>query len=177
MFSVRPFNFGIVYSNSHVFTHPGPTPEGGLVLQQLLYADEIRSMKDLDLPDIDVKKTELDLAVMLIEQSAQETFDPAQYTDEEKQRIEEAIDQKIADKEIAVSEESAKGGGKVIDLMEARRASLAKKGAPGAKAPAAASRKSARRNDEPEEKATGTHGRPTPIRAAPAKKPTPKKSQ
>jgi DNA end-binding protein Ku len=154
-----------------------PSQEGGLVLQQLLYADEVRSMKDLDLPDIDVKKTELDLAVMLIEQTAQDAFNPAQYSDEEKQRIEEVIEQKIAGKEIAVSEEPAKEGGKVIDLMEALRASLAKKGkgTPAAKSAAApTTRKSARRTEEEEhnQAATGTHGK-----TRPAKPPAPKKTK
>ena len=29
--------------------------EDGLVMQQLLYADEVRSIKDLDIPKMDVK--------------------------------------------------------------------------------------------------------------------------
>ncbi|MFC3110355.1 Ku protein, partial [Undibacterium arcticum] len=104
-----------------------PSSDGGLVLQQLLYGDEVRSMKELGIPETEVKPSELELAIMLIEQSAQDTFDPAQYEDEEKKRIEAAIDQKIAGKEVTVSEEPEMGGGKVIDLMEALRASLAKK--------------------------------------------------
>ncbi|MFD2274671.1 hypothetical protein ACFS07_35830 [Undibacterium arcticum] len=62
-----------------------PSLEGGLVLQQLLYGDEVRSMKDLGIPETEVKPSELELAIMLIEQSAQDTFDPAEYEDEEKE--------------------------------------------------------------------------------------------
>ncbi|MFC3110351.1 Ku protein, partial [Undibacterium arcticum] len=138
-----------------------PSLEGGLVLQQLLYGDEVRSMKDLGIPETEVKPSELELAIMLIEQSAQDTFDPAEYEDEEKKRIEAAIDQKIAGKEVTVSEEPEKGGGKVIDLMEALRASLAKKtGTTVADAPKA--RKTAKR--------VTTATEPAPARKTRAKK-------
>ena len=57
-------------------------------------------------------------------------FDPAAYVDEEKKRIEAAIQKKIEGEEIAVSEEEGKGGAQIIDLMEALRASLDKGGKP-----------------------------------------------
>lgn len=107
-----------------------PSADGGLVLQQLLYADEVRSLKELNIPDTEVKKAELDLAVSLIEQISQDSFDPGEYEDEEKKRIEAAVDEKVAGKEITVSEEPEEGGGQVIDLMAALRASLGKKAAP-----------------------------------------------
>src|SRR5215470_17385768 len=56
--------------------------EEGLVMQQLLYAEEVRAMKDLEIPPTEVKPAELKLAQMLIEQQASDTFDPSQYTDE-----------------------------------------------------------------------------------------------
>jgi DNA end-binding protein Ku len=127
----------------------------GLVLQQLLYASEVRSMKDLEIEKTEVKKPELTLALQLIDQIAEDSYDPSAYKDEEKQRIEAAIDEKIAGKQIAVSAEPEPGGGQVIDLMDALRASLEKKKA--AKAPAAVVepaaetkvRKAARRAEEP----------------------------
>ncbi len=82
-----------------------------------------------------MKKPELTLALQLIEQISEDSYDPAAYKDEEKQRIEAAIDEKIAGKQIAVSAEPQPGGGQVIDLMDALRASLEKKKA--AQAPAA----------------------------------------
>jgi DNA end-binding protein Ku len=107
-----------------------PSPEGGLVLQQLLYADEVRSMKDLSLPETEVKKAELDLAISLIEQISQDSYDPTEYKDEEKERVEAAVEEKVQGHEITVAEEPQHGGGQVIDLMAALRASLGKKGAP-----------------------------------------------
>jgi DNA end-binding protein Ku len=119
----------------------------GLILQQLLYATEVRSMKELEIEKTDVKKPELNLALQLIEQIAEPTYDPAAYEDEEKKRVEAAIDEKIAGKQIAVSAEPEPGTGQVIDLMEALRASLGKK-APAAEtvaAPAEKERKGAKR--------------------------------
>ncbi|MEN3363408.1 MAG: end-binding protein Ku [Burkholderiales bacterium] len=135
-----------------------PSPEGGLVLQQLLYAKEVRSMKELGVDLTEVKKPELELAVQLIEQITQDEFDPNEYEDEVMKRIEAAVDAKIAGQEITVSEEPETGGAQVIDLMEALRQSLASKGAPAksgaAKSDAAAKpRKSAKRVAAAEEPA------------------------
>jgi DNA end-binding protein Ku len=111
--------------------------EEGLVLQQLLYADEVRSMKELDIEKVDVAKPELGLALQLINQIAAESYDPSEFVDEEKQRILAAIDQKIAGNEIAESAAPAPASGQVIDLMEALRASLAGKKTATPSAPAA----------------------------------------
>ncbi|HEX7442096.1 MAG TPA: Ku protein [Caldimonas sp.] len=111
----------------------------GLVLQQLLYAEEVRSMKELDIEKVEVQKPELSLALQLIGQIAADTYDPSAFVDEEKQRIQAAIDQKIAGNEIAESGAPEPTSGQIIDLMEALRASLgAKKPAQAARAPAAA---------------------------------------
>src|SRR6266576_2692902 len=61
---------------------------GGLVMQQLLYAAEVRSIQEIDIPKTDVKDAELKLAQQLIEQQASETFDPDAYKDEVRERIE-----------------------------------------------------------------------------------------
>jgi DNA end-binding protein Ku len=115
--------------------------DDGLVLQQLLYADEVRSMKDLQVERADVQPSELALALQLIEQISSDSYDPAAFKDEEKARIQAAIDEKIAGKQIVVNEEeAAPAGAQVIDLMEALRASLGSKKAAArpAAAPAAA---------------------------------------
>ena len=101
--------------------------DGGLVMQQLLYATEVRSIKEIDIPATEVKAAELKLAEQLIEQQAAETFDPAAYKDDVRERIEAAIQKKVEGQEIAVAEAAPEGGAQVIDLMEALRASLAKK--------------------------------------------------
>ena len=51
-------------------------------------------------------------------------FDPTAYTDEVKARIEAAIQKKVEGEEITLAEPTPAGDGKVIDLMEALRASL-----------------------------------------------------
>jgi DNA end-binding protein Ku len=100
--------------------------DDGLVLQQLLYADEVRSLKDLSIEEAKVSPAELQLALQLIDQGSEETYDPTAYKDEEKARILAAIDEKIAGKQIVASArgEEVSAGGQVIDLMEALRASL-----------------------------------------------------
>lgn len=102
--------------------------EDGLVLQQLLYADEVRSLKDLNIEPMAVTAAELQLALQLIDQISQDAYDPTQYADEERKRILAAIDEKIAGKEVVASaHDEAPSTAQVIDLMEALRASLGKK--------------------------------------------------
>ncbi|MCL4800598.1 MAG: Ku protein [Burkholderiales bacterium] len=119
----------------------------GLVMQQLLYAAEVRSIDEIDIPKAEVKEAELKLATQLIEQQAANAFDPAAYTDEVKARIEALIEQKVQGREIAVSEEAPAPEAQVIDLMEALRASLKKRAPEGAETPArvAAERKPPKR--------------------------------
>ncbi|HEV8312554.1 MAG TPA: Ku protein [Burkholderiaceae bacterium] len=127
--------------------------DDGLILQQLLYAAEVRSMKELDIERADIQKPELQLALQLIEQISEETYDPGAFKDEERERILAAIDDKIAGKQIVSTEgQEPSAGGQIIDLTEALRASLAPrkaaaKAAPAApaEAPAAKERKAAKR--------------------------------
>ena len=102
--------------------------EDGLVLQQLLYAEEVRSLRDLDIERVEISQGELQLALQLIAQISTDSYDPTQYVDEEKKRILAAIDEKIAGKQVVASaHDEAPGTAQVIDLMEALRASLARK--------------------------------------------------
>jgi DNA end-binding protein Ku len=102
--------------------------QDGLVLQQLLYAEEVRSHKDLDIEKVDVSQAEMQLALQLIDQISTDSYDPTQYVDEEKKRILAAIDGKIAGKQVvAAAHDEAPATAQVIDLMEALRASLARK--------------------------------------------------
>ena len=74
--------------------------EEGLVMQQLLYADEVRSIKEIEIPETEVKPAELKLAQQLIEAQSSDTFDPSAYTDEVATRIEAAIQKKVEGQEI-----------------------------------------------------------------------------
>ncbi len=101
--------------------------EDGLIMQQLLYAGEVRSIKDLEIPKTEVKPAELKLAKQLIDAQTSDKFDPTAYTDEVSARIEAAVQKKVEGQEITMAEVPEGGGAQVIDLMEALRASLEKK--------------------------------------------------
>lgn len=134
--------------------------EGALIMQQLLYANEVRAIDELGIAATDVREAELKLAIQLIEQISSTEFHPEGYQDAVKQRIEAAIERKVEGKEISVSEAPAEtgGGAQVIDLMQALRASLGK-----TKATAAVGEE------------TGSRGRKPPKRAPARAEPAPRK--
>jgi len=99
---------------------------GGLVMQQLLYAPEVRDIGDVDIAAAPVKDTALALAKQLIGQISSDTFDAKQYEDDVRKRIETLIEKKVEGEQIAISPSVPETGGQVIDLMEALRASLQK---------------------------------------------------
>ena len=98
--------------------------QGGLVMEQLRYADEIRSIAEVPIPKVEVKKPELDLAVKIIEQASTDEFHPEKYKDHVRERIMEQIERKVEGKQITEEPEEAPKT-KVLDLMEALKQSLA----------------------------------------------------
>jgi DNA end-binding protein Ku len=109
--------------------------ESGLVMEQLRYANEVRSMAEVPVPKADVKKTELQLAVQLLDQASSESFDPTKYEDNARKRILEQIQRKVDGQEIT-EEPTEAPKTQIIDLMEALKASLKSKGAGGERKPA-----------------------------------------
>ncbi|GBD31111.1 MAG: Ku protein [Gemmatimonadales bacterium] len=111
--------------------------DGVLVMEQLHYADEIRSPAEVPVGKGEVKKQELELAIQLVEQAASDRFRPEAYEDNVRKRILEQIQRKVEGKEIVDEPEEAPKA-QVIDLMEALKASLAKAGVkePGERKPA-----------------------------------------
>ncbi|MBB4224840.1 non-homologous end joining protein Ku [Variovorax guangxiensis] len=103
--------------------------EEGLILQQLLYAQEVRSLKDLRIEQLEPSAAELKLALQLIQQISQDTYDPTLFEDEEKKRILAAIDAKIAGEEVVAAEhpEDAGSSGQIVDLTQMLKASLEKR--------------------------------------------------
>ncbi|WP_250518836.1 Ku protein [Caballeronia sp. ATUFL_M1_KS5A] len=147
----------------------------GLILQTLLYADEVRSQADIGIEETEIQPTELQLAEQLIDQYRVDSYDAAAYKDEEKERILAEIDKKIAGNKITAAPAVEQPGAQVIDLVEALRASLKK--TPSAEQPAAprAARKSARTAAPAEEAAEAAPApkRRAVRRAAAADHPTP----
>ena len=104
-----------------------PLPEGGLVMQNLMYADEIRPFSEVGVEPAEVKDQELLLAQQIIEQISTDEFKPEKYEDDVRKRVQEQIQRKVEGQEIQV-DEPAKPQTQIIDLMEALKASLAAKG-------------------------------------------------
>lgn len=97
--------------------------QDGLIMHQLRYAEEVKPWAEVPLPELPaLKPAELGLAKQIIQQIASETFSPEKYKDDVQARMRDLIDKKIAGQEITVQPEAPVG--KVIDLMEALKASL-----------------------------------------------------
>ncbi len=96
----------------------------GLVLQGLYYADEVASFADIEFGDeVEVKRGELDLAQQLIEQLANERFQPDKYEDEYRKELLSAIDRKVAGEEV-VTAPKPETREQIIDLVAALKKSL-----------------------------------------------------
>jgi DNA end-binding protein Ku len=96
-----------------------------LVLETMLFADEIVPVDDLDVPgdDVEVTDREEKMARSLID-SLTTDFQPDKYHDEYRERVLALIEQKASGQEITVEEPSEEPT-KVVDLMAALEASLA----------------------------------------------------
>ena len=100
-----------------------------LAMQQLHYAADVRRASEVEVPKTEVKPAELKLAQQPIDAQTADKFDADAYKDEVRGRIEAAIKKKVDEgQEITMVEPAPAGEGKVIDLMEALRASLEKSG-------------------------------------------------
>jgi DNA end-binding protein Ku len=102
-------------------------PDGGLVMQNLMYADEIRPFSEVGVEPGEVKEQELALAKQIIDQISTDEFHPEKYEDDVRKRVQEQIQRKVEGQEIQI-DEPAKPATQIIDLMEALKASLAAKG-------------------------------------------------
>jgi DNA end-binding protein Ku len=119
--------------------------DDGLAMHQLHFQAEVRAIKDLGIEPAQVSEPELKLAEQLIDHLSVKRFDPNEYHDEFKGRVEAAIQRKVAGKEVSLAEAPVtKAGDNVIDLMDALRASI---GAKNSK-PASKERKGPKRADD-----------------------------
>ena len=104
--------------------------DGVLVLQSLLWADEVRKPDFPALENVKISDRELDMAKALVS-SFESDFDPHQYVDEYQDQLRTLIEDKIASGNgVTVTQAFGKqpkpdDGGEVTDLMEALRRSVA----------------------------------------------------
>jgi DNA end-binding protein Ku len=122
--------------------------DDGLAMHQLHFKAEVRTVQELGIEAAPVSEAELKLANQLIEHLAVKRFDPNEFSDEHRARVEAAIQRKIAGKEVSLAESPVtNAGGNVVDLMEALKASLNARGS--TKAPEAKERKTPKRAPAP----------------------------
>jgi DNA end-binding protein Ku len=100
-------------------------------MQQLLYADEVRPLAEVPIPEGQSSEAELKLATQVVEQIASDSFDPAAYHNDVRERMQAEIERKVAGHEVA-SSAAPEQPAQIIDLMEALKASLAARGQPAA---------------------------------------------
>ncbi|HSL33448.1 MAG TPA: Ku protein [Candidatus Limnocylindrales bacterium] len=95
-----------------------------MLLTTLHWPDEIRSTKELDLPDeeLDFKPAELQMAKQLVAAMTGE-FEPENYRDEYRDALMQVIEAKVEGKE-AVAPEPVEETGNLVDLMAALEASV-----------------------------------------------------
>jgi DNA end-binding protein Ku len=98
--------------------------ENGLVMEQLHYPDELRSFGEVPIEDATLKPAELKLATQLVEQAASDEFKPENYKDEVRERMLALIERKVEGEDITLAP-TAEPEHKIIDIMEALKASLA----------------------------------------------------
>jgi DNA end-binding protein Ku len=124
----------------------------GLILEQLFYAQELRSFEEVPVGDGDVKDEELALAVQLIEQAASDIFEPEKYEDEVSKKVLSLIEKKIEGEEITAAPE-VEADDKIVDLMEALKASLGPDVGSGSKGRKPAKRASSSGEDDGKKRA------------------------
>jgi DNA end-binding protein Ku len=100
----------------------------GLMLHTMYFADEVRDFGEVDKgEDAKLKPGELELAERLVGELTKEAFRPEQYADEYRERVLQAVESKVEGKEVTSLAPQAQRA-QVIDLMEALKQSLGKRG-------------------------------------------------
>jgi DNA end-binding protein Ku len=102
--------------------------QSGLMLHTMYFADEIRDFGEVEKGgEAKLKPGELELAERLVGELTSEAFRPEKYADEYRTRVLEAVESKVEGKEVTSLAPQAQRT-QVIDLMEALKQSLGKRG-------------------------------------------------
>ncbi len=103
--------------------------QDGLMLHTMYFADEVRDFGEIEKgKSVKLREGELGLAERLIDELSHDEFKPEQYQDAYRNRVLELASSKVEGKEITAVEPEAQRA-QVIDLMDALKQSLAKRGA------------------------------------------------
>ncbi len=99
--------------------------DGVFVLETMYWPDEIR---EADFPELEKRVSVRDQEVKMARQLVQQlsgSFEPEQFKDDYRAALEEVVKQKIEGEEITIAAEPEAEPTKVVDLMEALKASVA----------------------------------------------------
>jgi DNA end-binding protein Ku len=103
--------------------------QDGLMLHTMYFADEVRDFGEIEKgQSAKIKEGELELAMRLVEELSNGDFKPEQYQDEYRLRVLDLVNLKVEGKEVTAAGPEVQRA-QVIDLMEALKESLAKRGA------------------------------------------------
>jgi DNA end-binding protein Ku len=147
--------------------------DNALCVETMRYADEVVAIDSLEgVPgeDVDVNERELQMAQQLVEALSGQ-FEPDKYHDEYREQLLDLIERKAAGEDI-VAQPAAEQPAKVLDLMAALEASLAKTGGGAADGRAAAEPAQATKRAPAKKKAVGSKKATPTKKAAAAKKAT-----
>jgi DNA end-binding protein Ku len=137
--------------------------DGMLVIETMRYADEVLSRDGLVPSDeeVELSERELTMARQLVSSLASEEFQPEKYHDEFREQLLDLIERKAAGEEI-VAEPEVEAPAKVLDLVAALEASLAKAETAKDRHPSVAARRAAGDGDDEAEAEAGPEGAEAP---------------
>lgn len=122
--------------------------DGVLCIETMRYADEVMD-RDAIRPDDDIELSERErtMAKQLVESLATDKFEPEKYRDEYREQLLDLIERKAAGEEI-VAQPQVEAPAKVLDLVSALEASLAKAATAKERHPSVAGRAAADDDDD-----------------------------
>ena len=103
--------------------------KNGLALHQLHFKAEVRELSDIGYDAARVTEPEIKLARQLIDHLSEKKFDPGEFKDDHRARVQAEIKKKVQGKEITPAHAPVQAPrSNVVNLMDALKASLAGKG-------------------------------------------------
>jgi DNA end-binding protein Ku len=104
-----------------------PADDAHLVLDVMYYADEVKNIREIDVPLAKIKDAELKLAQNLIDSLSNDKWQPDKYRDTYRDRVLDLVKKKDKGQEVVAPPPVGEGQAQVIDLMDALKKSLARR--------------------------------------------------